>query len=78
MTTITLYSTTNPEKGFASDYTKVLTSAGPIYIRAHVRTGPHNDLGIALDHADPAGHEVVLNTIKAPDQSKATELQEAQ
>jgi hypothetical protein len=78
MTTITLYSTTDLEKGYKGNYTKIPTSAGPIFIRAYVRTGPHNDLGIALDHADPAGHEVVLNTIQAPDQSKATELQEGQ
>jgi hypothetical protein len=77
MTTITLYSTTNPDKGRANDYTKLLTSAGPVFIRAYVRTGPHNDLLAALDHADPAGHEVVLNTIEAPDQSNATALQEA-
>jgi hypothetical protein len=76
MTTITLYSTTNPDLGRSNDYQPILTSAGKIFIRAHVRTGPHNDLSIALDHADPAGHEVVLNTIKAPDQSQGAITQD--
>lgn len=76
MTTITLYSTTNPALGRSNDYQPILTSAGTVYIRQYVRTGPHNDLLTALDHADPQKHEVVLNTIVAPDQSRGAEQQE--
>jgi hypothetical protein len=75
MTTITLYSShQKPTTG--DSFQPIDTSAGRIWIRAYVRTGPHNDLGKALDAADPAGHEVVLNTIKAPDQSHGAEQQE--
>jgi hypothetical protein len=66
MKTITLYAQKNPVLAMAQDYQKILTSAGPIFIRAYVRTGPENNLLTALDNADPSEGEIVLNTIEAP------------
>jgi hypothetical protein len=66
MTTITLYAQKNAALAMTSDYQKILTASGPIFIRAYVRSGPENNLLTALDNADPSEGEIVLNTIEAP------------
>ncbi len=66
MTTLTIYAQRDPEQAAqaASEYQRINTASGPIFIRVYVR---HDDsLEAALEKARPTRGEIVLNTIEAP------------